>query len=74
MASKENHSASTAGRPISRALDTDKLAVMASLDLTAGFDLVNVKLLIKRIYKTSPLIVCYFKSLTRFVKGLWSFV
>ena len=48
---KKNKSTSTAGLTIqsllSRALDKNNYAIMASLDLSAAFDVVNVKLLIK---------------------------
>ena len=50
---KKNHSTSTVGillqSLISRALDEDNFALMASLDLSAAFDIVNIKLLIKRL-------------------------
>jgi hypothetical protein len=50
---KTNHSTLTAGLQIqtliSRAVDGDKYALMASLDLSAAFDVVNVELLIKRM-------------------------
>ena len=35
---------------ISRALDDDNYVAMASIDLSAAFDIVNVDLLIKRFY------------------------
>ena len=51
---KKNHGTSTLGIQlqsiIARALDDSKYVLMASLDLSAAFDLVNVKLLIKRLY------------------------
>ena len=50
---KRNRSTATAATLlqsiISRAADGDCYAVMASLDLSAAFDLVNVELLIKRL-------------------------
>jgi hypothetical protein len=50
---KKHKSTSTAGLTIqsllSRALDKNNYAIMASLDLSAAFDVVNVKLLLKRI-------------------------
>jgi hypothetical protein len=35
---------------IGRALDKDEYALLSSLDLSAAFDLVDIKLLIKRLY------------------------
>ena len=53
---KRNHSTSTAGlvlqSAISRALDAGKLAAMASIDLTAAFDLVNIKVYVTFLYVT----------------------
>ena len=50
---KPNHSTLTAGLRlqslISRAVDGDMYALMASLDLSAAFDVVNVDLLLKRM-------------------------
>ena len=49
----ENKSTATAGLTlqsiISRALDDDNYVAMASIDLSAAFDIVNVDLLIKRL-------------------------
>ena len=51
---KKNHSTLTAGLQlqslIARALDDDMYALMASLDLSSAFDVVNVELLIKRLH------------------------
>ena len=51
---KPNHSTLTAGLKIqsliSRAVDDDMYALMASLDLSAAFDVVNVELLLKRLH------------------------
>ena len=50
---KQNKSTSTLSLQlqslIARELDDDQYALMASLDLSAAFDVVNVKLLIKRL-------------------------
>ena len=50
---KKNKSTSTLSLEIqnliSRALDEDKLVLLASLDLSAAFDVVNIELLIKRL-------------------------
>ena len=50
---KPNHSTLTAGLKlqtlITRAVDEDMYALMASLDLSAAFDVVNVELLLKRL-------------------------
>ena len=50
---KRKHSTATAGLTIqsliARALNDDNFALMASLDLSAAFDVVNVELLIKRL-------------------------
>ena len=50
---KPNHSTLTAGLKIqsliSRAVDGDMYALMASLDLSAAFDVVNIELLLKRL-------------------------
>ena len=50
---KKNHSTLTAGLKlqslISRAVDGDMYALMASLDLSAAFDVVNIELLLKRL-------------------------
>jgi hypothetical protein len=50
---KSNHSTMTAGLKIqsviARALNDDEYALMASLDLSSAFDVVNVDLLIKRL-------------------------
>ena len=50
---KSNHSTLTAGLKIqsliARALDDDMYVLMASLDLSSAFDVVNVELLIKRL-------------------------
>ena len=50
---KRNHSTSTLSLEIqniiARALDEDKLVLLASLDLSAAFDVVDVDLLIKRL-------------------------
>ena len=50
---KRNHSTATAGLSIqsklARAMDKGKYGAMASLDLSAAFDLVNVNLLINRL-------------------------
>ena len=50
---KKNKSTATAGRLlqsiISRAADDDCFVLMASLDLSAAFDLVNIELLMKRL-------------------------
>jgi hypothetical protein len=50
---KKKHSTNTAGLTIqsliARALDGDNYALMASLDLSSAFDVVNVKLLLKRL-------------------------
>ena len=50
---KRNRSTSTAGleiqSEIARALDTNKFTIMASLDLSSAFDIVNINLLLKRL-------------------------
>ena len=50
---KKNHGTSTLGLTvqslISHALDENNYAIMASLDLSAAFDVVNVELLLKRL-------------------------
>ena len=50
---KRSRSTSTAGleiqSEIARALDTNKYTLMASLDLSSAFDIVNINLLIKRL-------------------------
>ena len=50
---KRKKSTSTAGleiqSEIARALDTNKFTIMASLDLSSAFDIVNINLLIKRL-------------------------
>ena len=50
---KNKHSTTTAGMQIqyliARALDDDEYALMASLDLSSAFDVVNVELLLKRL-------------------------
>ena len=50
---KKNHSTATLGLTIqsiiTKALDNNNFALMASLDLSSAFDVVNVKLLIKRL-------------------------
>ena len=50
---KRKHSTATASLVvqslIASALDEDKFALMASLDLSSGFDVVNVELLLKRL-------------------------
>ena len=50
---KQKRSTSTAGMTIqsilARALDQDNYALMASIDLSAAFDVVNIELLIKRL-------------------------
>ena len=50
---KNKHSTMTAGMQIqyliARALDDDEYALMASLDLSSAFDVVNVELLLKRL-------------------------
>ena len=50
---KKGHSTNTAGlalqQIIANALDEDSFAIMANLDLSAAFDLVNVELLLKRM-------------------------
>jgi hypothetical protein len=50
---KSNHSTTTAGLKLqsilARALDEDEYALMATLDLSSAFDVVNVELLLKRI-------------------------
>jgi hypothetical protein len=52
---KKAHSASTFSAEIqsliARALVDDKYAMLASLDLSSAFDLVNVNLLLKRLEK-----------------------
>ena len=52
---KQTKSTATAGliiqSIISRAIDSNNYALMASIDLSAAFDLVNTKLLIKRLNK-----------------------
>ena len=52
---KANHSTNTSGLRLqsilARALDGGKYALMATLDLSAAFDVVNVELLIKRLVK-----------------------
>ena len=51
---KKNKGTATAGLVIqsliARALDDDEYVAMASLDLSSAFDVVDVKLLIKRLY------------------------
>lgn len=53
---KQAKSTATAGliiqSIISRAIDSNNYALMASIDLSAAFDLVNIKLLIKRLHIT----------------------
>ena len=50
---KKKHSTTTAGLKLqtvlARALDGNNYALMASLDLSAAFDVVNVELLLKRL-------------------------
>ena len=50
---KQNRSTATAGLTLqsilTRALDEDNYAVMSSIDLSAAFDVVNIKLLLKRL-------------------------
>ena len=50
---KKNHSTSTLSANlqslIARALEEDEMVLLASLDLSAAFDLVNIDLLIKRL-------------------------
>ena len=50
---KRKHSTATAGLQIqallARATDGDMYSLMASLDLSAAFDVVNVELLLKRL-------------------------
>ena len=50
---KSKHSTNSAGKVIqsiiARALDDNKYAIMATLDLSSAFDVVNVELLIKRL-------------------------
>ena len=50
---QKNHSTSTVGillqSLIAIALDNDNFALMASLDLSAAFDIVDIKLLLKRL-------------------------
>ena len=50
---KKNHSTATIGLTLqsllANALDENNYAIMASLDLSAAFDVVNVKLLLKRL-------------------------
>ena len=50
---KRRRSTSTAGlelqSEIARALDSNKFTLMASLDLSSAFDIVNVNLLLKRL-------------------------
>ena len=51
---KKNHSTASLGLTIqsliATALDENKFALMASLDLSSAFDVVNVKLLVKRLH------------------------
>ena len=51
---KRKRSTSTAGleiqSEIARALDSNKYSIMASLDLSSAFDIVNVNLLLKRLH------------------------
>ena len=51
---KQKRSTATAGLTLqsilARALDQDNYAIMSSIDLSAAFDVVNVKLLLKRLH------------------------
>ena len=53
MASKKNKSTATLGIQlqsiIARALDEDNHCIMASIDLSSAFDVVNISLLLKRL-------------------------
>ena len=50
---KKKHSTNTAGlllqSVLARALDEGNIALMASLDLSSAFDVVNIRLLLKRM-------------------------